>query len=335
MLKAKVEKYKLNFKLPAGTSRGVLTEKWCWFVQVWDDKNPEIIGTGEASIIKSLSHEWSDQYEQIIEKTCQKVNELDLSSLTLFPSIRFAFEMALKDLENGGNQKYYLNDFSRGQKGIKINGLIWMGEKQFMYKQLKAKLELGFDCVKLKIGAIDFEDELDLLRFIRSEFSSEEIEIRADANGAFKADEALEKLKRLSEFELHSIEQPIKQKQWQEMAQLCEESPIDIALDEELIGLYGEQRKSMLDHIKPPYIILKPSLLGGFKSTDEWINLAEHLNINWWITSALESNIGLNALAQYVASKNNPMPQGLGTGQLFKNNIDSTLQLKGDLLFHH
>jgi len=335
VLKAKVEKYILDFKLPAGTSRGVLTEKWCWIVSVWEEQSPQIKGIGEASIIKTLSHEWSDNYEKILHETAANINEVQLSELIQYPSIRFAFEMALKDLQNGGHQVYYPSAFTDGAEGIKINGLIWMGEKQFMFEQIKQKLELGFDCVKLKIGAIDFEEELDLLKYIRSQFSADEIELRVDANGAFEPTNALEKLQRLSAFHLHSIEQPIKQHQWDKMAELCDKSPLDIALDEELIGLYGAQRKLMLEQIKPHYIILKPSLVGGFDSSDDWINLAEQFGINWWITSALESNIGLNAIAQYTATKNNPMPQGLGTGQLFTNNISSSLKLKGDVLFHH
>ncbi|MGB7786581.1 MAG: o-succinylbenzoate synthase, partial [Salinimicrobium sp.] len=227
------------------------------------------------------------------------------------------------------------SEFTRGNKAIPINGLVWMGEERFMKEQIIQKIEQGFSCIKLKIGAIDFETEIGLLKYIRKEFSSEEIEIRVDANGAFSASEAMEKLKKLSELELHSIEQPVKQGQWELMAQLCEKTPLPIALDEELIGITGVTKKQeLLQTIKPQYLIFKPSLIGGFRGTDEWISLAEKQKTGWWITSALESNVGLNAIAQYTFSTNNPMPQGLGTGGLYTNNFEAPLEVeKGHLWY--
>ncbi|HAR20789.1 MAG TPA: o-succinylbenzoate synthase, partial [Cytophagales bacterium] len=250
------------------------------------------------------------------------------SDLNAFPALRFAFETALLDLKNGGERKIFKNDFSLQGAKIPINGLIWMGSKTFMLKQMEEKLMEGFSCLKLKIGALDFQTEKELLASIRSSFSAKEISIRLDANGAFSVSEALEKLNQLSDFEIHSVEQPIKPGQWQEMAKLCALSPIPVALDEELIGVYGSRKSKLLDAIKPHYIILKPSLLGGFAMCDEWISLAEKQGIDWWITSALESNIGLNAICQYTFEKTShkrEMPQGLGTGSLYHNNIKSPL----------
>jgi len=339
MLRATAEKKILNFKRPAGTSRGILTEKLCWIIKIWDDAIPDTKGIGEASVIKTLSPEWSSSYESKLEEVIQKIDshaETNFEDLKEFPSIRFGCEMAMIDLESGAKQEYFKSPFTKGEQGITINGLIWMGEKSFMFDQIKSKLDTGFNCVKLKIGAIDFNEEVDLLKYIRSQFSSNEVELRVDANGAFDPSTALEKLKTLSDFELHSIEQPIKQGQWPKMAELCAQTPLDIALDEELIGITSQyERDQMLSAIKPQYIILKPSLLGGFKASDEWIELAEKLDVKWWITSALESNIGLDALAQYTFTKGSKLPQGLGTGQLFTNNFESDLIIKGDELYHH
>ena len=244
--------------------------------------------------------------------------------------------MAWQDLAMGGKRKFYDNYFTQGNP-IPINGLIWMGKVDFMRQQIIAKLENGFTCLKLKIGAIDFATELELLASIRQEFSADEIEIRVDANGAFTPETALEKLQRLAEYDLHSIEQPIKQGQWEQMALLCEHSPIPIALDEELIGInQTKEKQELLDVIRPQYIILKPSLVGGFRASQEWIAEAEKRNLPWWITSALESNIGLNAIAQFTANTNNNLPQGLGTGQLYTNNIPSPLEVEaGQIYYRH
>ena len=336
MLKAKAEKITLQFKRPAGTSRGILRTKNSWIISVWDDANPEIQGVGEASIIESLSPEWSDTYEQELNESCDNIDSLSESDIISNPSLRFAFESAKLDLQNGGQQCYFDNSFYRGTEGIRINGLIWMGDKDFMLKQIKQKIESGYSCIKLKIGAINFQDELDLLKYIREQFGPETLELRVDANCAFESSDALKKLDALSQFQLHSIEQPIKTEMWTEMHELCKQTPLPIALDEELIGVNDiDEKRKLIQEINPQYIILKPSLVGGFKSSDEWISLAEENNIGWWITSALESNIGLNAIAQYTASKNNPMPQGLGTGLLYENNVPSTLRIEGEYLFHH
>ena len=245
-------------------------------------------------------------------------------------------ETAFKSLSSKDLFEIYPSGFSNGNEHIPINGLVWMGSEAFMKQQISDKLNQGFRCIKMKIGAIDFNTELNLLKSIRKEYSPADIALRVDANGAFNSSEALEKLKRLSEFDLHSIEQPIKQGQWQEMARLCEDTPLPIALDEELIGVFSEKEKlDVLNTISPHYVILKPSLIGGFSASDQWISLAESKDIGWWITSALESNIGLNAIAQYTFAKNSKLPQGLGTGSLFTNNIPSPLKVcKGSLTYN-
>jgi o-succinylbenzoate synthase len=335
MYQASVEKLTLNFKRAAGTSRGVLKTKNSWIISIWDSENPLFVGKGEASIIENLSPEWSSDYEYRLSELLNDINDYtdNLELLSDYPSIRFAIESALINLKEGKEDSYYPSLFTENKAGIKINGLIWMGEKSFMLDQVRTKLDQGFSCVKLKIGAIDFDAELDLLKYIRSQFSKDDVELRVDANGAFKPEEALEKLNQLSKFDLHSIEQPIMAGQLAEMHELCRTSPLPIALDEELIGINGIKAKSdLIEAIKPQYIILKPSLVGGFTSADEWISIAEEKAIAWWITSALESNIGLNAIAQFTYKKDNPMPQGLGTGLLFSNNIESPLYIEGDQL---
>ena len=258
------------------------------------------------------------------------------AALTEFPSIQMGLEIAFKSLAAHDPFQIFPSAFTKGETSIAINGLIWMGDKDFMSKQISAKLNEGFRCIKMKIGAINFETELELLKNIRQEFSASEIEIRVDANGAFNPKNTLEKLKQLSDLDLHSIEQPIAVKQWDQMAYLCEKSPLDIALDEELIGVFSNQDKqALLQHIKPQYIILKPSFIGGFKGSDSWIELAQANNVQWWVTSALESNVGLNAISQYTFTKNSTLPQGLGTGSLYTNNIASALQItKGTLCYN-
>ena len=329
MLKAEYIKHKLVFKIPGGTSRGILKTKDSWYLKVFNDDNPHIVGFGEASIIPKLSIDDRPDFEEKLKWVCKNINTLHPSSIELneFPSIRFALETALLDLYNGGRKMLFDNSFSRGEKGIYINGLIWMGSYEFMRQQIIDKIENGFRCIKLKIGAIDFDKELSLLSKIRKDFTSGELELRVDANGAFKPNNALEKLKKLSEFEIHSIEQPIKAGQWEAMANLTTETPFPIALDEELIGLSEDKIASMLDQIKPQYIILKPSLLGGFEASENFIHEAEKRDIGWWVTSALEANIGLNAISQWTNSLKNKMPQGLGTGKLFINNLNSPLQI--------
>ena len=332
---ATYKKHTLTFKRPSGTSRGVLNIKDTYFLLL---KSEENFGIGECGLLKGLSIDDRKDYEVKLQWVCDNISlgEKELyEALIEFPSIQMGVETAF---QSKSKNPYILfpSHFTEGTASIPINGLVWMGEKQFMKQQISEKIAEGFTCIKMKIGAIDFNTEIDLLKSIRKEFSPSDVELRVDANGAFSSNEALEKLKVLSDLHLHSIEQPIKQGQWQEMARLCEETPIPIALDEELIGVFSEEEKSeLLDTIRPQYIILKPSLIGGFRGSDKWIDLANEIDAGWWVTSALESNIGLNAIAQYTFLKNNEMPQGLGTGSLYTNNIDSPLEVsKGTLRYN-
>ena len=334
-MKATFFKHTLQFKQASGTSRGVLTYKDTWFIEL---ENNALKGIGECGMFKGLSIDDRDDFEETLKWACQNIHlGLDalLGQLVAFPSIQFGLEMAFRSLKQKLPFDLFPSEFTSGQDSIPINGLIWMGESSFMKQQIKDKLEAGFSCIKLKIGALDFDKELALLKSIRDEFDAQTIEIRVDANGAFKPREALEKLKRLSDFNLHSIEQPINQGQLQEMAQLCLDTPLPIALDEELIGIFSVTNKQvLLQTIKPQYIILKPALVGGFKGSQEWIDVAESHNIGWWVTSALESNIGLNAIAQWTYTLKNNLPQGLGTGGLFTNNVQAPLVVNSGRLFY-
>ena len=336
MINASFRPYTLEFKQPSGTSRGVLKVKKIWIVSVWDTENPGVIGTGECNPLVGLSIDDVPEYEEKLEHVCNYFCEYEtelFDKLIDFPSIYFGFEMALLDLKRGGHKIYFNTPFVKQQQPIKINGLIWMGEPAFMQQQIQEKLDQGFTCLKLKIGAIDFNQELKLLAAIREQFSEDELELRVDANGAFNPSEALGQLKMLDQFGIHSIEQPIRAGQLEAMASLCQQTPFPIALDEELIGIKSvAAKKALLEQVLPQYIILKPSLIGGFRGTIEWIEVAGELGIPWWITSALESNIGLNAIAQFTSTFYNPLPQGLGTGQLYTNNIDAPLLVKGEWL---
>jgi len=334
MLTARYKTFNLNFKFPAGTSRGVLLHKPSSFLILEKDG---WMGIGECSTIPDLSIDPVDSYDDKLKNLCRLINEgVDPDTLDLkeYPSIAFGLETALLDLAVKGSKKLFDSDFMVGKTGIPINGLVWMGDKAFMEKQIKEKIKDGYHCIKLKIGANDFTTELEILAAIRNRFSPDDIEIRLDANGAFQPDEALEKLNRLSEYGIHSIEQPIRQHNWDTMAGLCIHSPIQIVLDEELIGVNPDDKESLLEKIKPAFIILKPSLLGGFKQSEEWIRLAVKHHIGWWVTSALESNIGLNAIAQWTATLGSTMPQGLGTGQLYHNNIPSPLSIQQAKLYY-
>jgi o-succinylbenzoate synthase len=339
MLKAKLFPLELKFIKPAGTSRGVMTIKKSWILSIKDIEK-DIYGFGEFSIIESLSPDWSENYISTLEEITNQIKNYDkLEELILefksFPSIIFGLETALSDLQNGGIRRIFDNSFYNSSLKTPINGLIWMNNKETMFQSIQDKLEDGFDCIKMKIGAIEYQDEIKLLEFIRSKFSKEKIEIRVDANGAFKPDDALQILADLNRLNIHSIEQPIKQGQIKEMAHLCSNTPTPIALDEELIGVNSKVDKiELLDRIQPQYIILKPSLHGGISGSTEWIELAEQRKIGWWMTSALESNIGLNAIAQFAASFNTKMPQGLGTGSLYHNNIDAPLTVKNGHIFY-
>ena len=332
-----IEEKTLHFKQPAGTSRGVYTTRKVWLVRLSDGERE---GVGECAPLPDLSCDAMDdeEYRSILNRVCEEFcqrQELDNDSWRQYPSMLFGLETAWLNMTNG--DMLFDTAFSRGEVGIPINGLVWMGSYEEMLKRMEEKLEKGFRCVKLKIGAIDFDQELDLVKRIRERFSHHEVELRLDANGAFKYEEALYKLELLSQYAIHSIEQPIKAGQWAYMAELCRESPLPIALDEELIGVNDpEMKRHMLNIIKPRYIILKPSLHGGMQGCREWIETAKDMGIGSWITSALESNIGLNAIAQFasdVYGDHIMMPQGLGTGQLFTDNIDMGLEIRGDRLW--
>ncbi|PWJ42335.1 o-succinylbenzoate synthase [Sediminitomix flava] len=342
MFKTRYKKHILDFRFTARTSRGAMQQKETFFIQIKDEQSGKV-GFGECSTLKGLSIDAIPDYENhliqilsLVEK-CETSDEvLEIDELVDFPSIKFGLEIALADLESDAQYQVFDTPFSNGQTGIPINGLIWMGDKDFMFEQIKAKLDSGFDCIKIKVGGIDFEEECSLMAYIRQHFSEDQITIRVDANGAFTPDNALEKLKRLSDYKLHSIEQPIKAGQIEQMSKLCELTPLDIALDEELIGVKElEAKELLLNQIKPQYIILKPSLVGGFISSEEWILLSEKREIGWWMTSALEANVGLNAIAQFTSKYNTKIPQGLGTGQLYHNNIGSPLEIKQGKLFYN
>ncbi len=334
-MKATYHRYILDFKRPSGTSRGVMTQKETWFLVLEENGRR---GIGECGILRGLSFDDVPDYEGKLKWVCENIhrNAKELhEALKRFPSIQFGLEQAPLSLRS--NNPFYLfpSDFVSAEKPIIINGLVWMGKKEFMLEQIHRKLREGFSCIKMKIGAIDFETEMELLGFIRSRFTEEDIELRVDANGAFSPGEAMYKLERLAELDIHSIEQPIKPNQWQAMSRLCEKTPLPIALDEELIGIIDvTKREELLQTIKPQYIILKPSLVGGFKESEQWIQLAEEKGIGWWVTSALESNIGLNAIAQWTYTLDNKLPQGLGTGSLFTNNFLSPLIVENGALFY-
>ncbi|AXT19880.1 o-succinylbenzoate synthase [Flavobacteriaceae bacterium AU392] len=335
-MKASYYKYILDFKQASGTSRGVMTHKETWFIILKTDTKQ---GVGECSILRGLSIDDCPSFETKLKWTCDNIHlglETLLQELIEFPAIQFGLEMAFLSLQSINKFELFPSKFTKEKASIPINGLIWMGGKHFMKQQIKDKLNQGFSCIKMKIGAIDFKTELELLKSIRDEFSVSDIELRVDANGAFSAENALEKLKILSQFDLHSIEQPIKPKQYESMAQLCEQSPLPIALDEELIGVLSlKNKEELLKTINPQYIILKPSLVGGYKGSNEWIKLSENQNIGWWVTSALESNIGLNAIAQWTYTLNSNLPQGLGTGSLFINNFESPLEVRRGKLYYN
>ncbi len=330
-----VELHKLKFKKPAKTSRNVFEEKLHWIVKLWVKKNPEIIGIGEAAPLEFLSPDYDEDLGSIIESKLdqlvegEKFEDLDFDEL---PSVKFAIESALLDLENGGKQIYFNSEYLTG-KPIAINGLVWMNDLDEMLKEAIAKTALGFECIKFKVGSHDFDAECRFLEQFRNTQQGKNVTIRLDANGAFMADEALEKLKEFSRFNIHSIEQPIKAGDWDDMAKICKDSKIAIALDEELISIKSPERHDLLKHICPQYIILKPTLLGGFIESDHWISLANKNKIGWWATSALEANIGLNAIAQWVGKHNTILPQGLGTGLLYQNNFEPKSEIKGGNLY--
>ncbi|MCE2713201.1 MAG: o-succinylbenzoate synthase [Cryomorphaceae bacterium] len=339
-----VEFIDLKFIQPAGTSRGVLYSKPSWILHL---NQGMVTGKGEISVIPGLSPDYSDQisFEKKIDEVLSQLNgdgcnpeegiaSSLLNSLKDFPSILFGLETAWLDFEHGGKGIYFDNSFSQGDRKIPINGLVWMGTPEFMQEQIDQKLKSGFTTIKMKIGAIDLITELKILRSIREKFSADQLTLRVDANGAFAKTEATKVLQQLAELEIHSIEQPIPAGTWDDMSELCKYTPVPIALDEELIGITSREKKTeLLETICPQYIIIKPSLHGGISGTKEWIELAEAQNIPWWMTSALESNFGLNAICQFTAEYDNPLPQGLGTGSLYENNFESDLTVKNGFIY--
>ncbi|NHF59229.1 o-succinylbenzoate synthase [Flavobacteriaceae bacterium TP-CH-4] len=334
-MKAYYKKYTLDFKRPSGTSRGVLTQKETWFLILVEGDR---LGIGECGRLKGLSIDDRPEYEETLKWTCDNIQlgkEVLWDRLMKFPSIQFGVEQAFRSLKANTPFELFPSGFLEKEVPITINGLVWMGDEDFMLEQIRQKLGQGFHCIKMKIGAIDFETEIALLQSIREKYAADQIELRVDANGAFTPAEAFIKLQRLSKLKLHSIEQPIKPGQLDEMKQLCASTPLPIALDEELIGIFDVTKKErLLRTVKPQFIILKPSLVGGYKGSMQWIELARKYDIGWWITSALESNIGLNAIAQWTFTLGNKKPQGLGTGSLYTNNFESPLSVENGKLYY-
>ena len=372
MYKIEISERTLHFKQPAGTSRGVYTTRHSYYLTLTSDEMPGVEGVGECATLPDLSCDAKPEYEMTLRQVCQMVEQMGripYDMIRAYPSITFGLETAFASFFDEAKKKLgamnlsegktsveilkeagvsvpmgmenlvnlFDSPFGRGEEGITINGLVWMGTYEEMLARLEEKLQAGFHCVKLKIGAIDFFKELDLIKRIRDVYTTEQVELRVDANGGFLPENAMSQLEALAKYDIHSIEQPIKQHQWPKMAQLCRETPLPIALDEELIGVnVRSMKEALLDTIRPQYIILKPSLHGGIYGCNEWIQLASQRGIGSWITSALESNIGLNAIAHYAAKVYGPnveMPQGLGTGQLFTDNIPMPLEIRGDKLF--
>ena len=332
----------LHFLQPAGTSRGVYNTRLSFYLKLTSDEQPDVVGVGECATLPDLSCDAMppNEYERKLRTFCdeyERTGVIDYEAMRAYPSMLFGLETAVAQLNAKGSLNFFDTPFGRGEEGIPINGLVWMGTFEKMFERLEAKLKAGFRCIKIKIGAIDFDRELQLIRHIRSTFSRNDVELRVDANGGFTPKEALSRMEALVQYDIHSIEQPIKQHQWTEMARLCAATPLPIGLDEELIGVNERQKKiELLDTIRPQYIVLKPSLHGGMAGTEEWIQLARERNIGSWITSALESNVGLNAIAQLTASiygTNIRHAQGLGTGQLFADNIEMPLKVIGDKLW--
>lgn len=336
MLKAEIVKHRLHFSFPAGTSRGVLQQKDTWYLCVTDDERPGIEGVGECSPLFGLSPEDPTTYEEKLREVAKRIEDFDhylRVGLLPYPSIRFGLEMALIDFHTGGNNKLFDTSFTRGEEGLLTNGLVWMKDPDKMLDDALQKAKAGFTCMKFKIGAFDWKDEFQMLKSFREQVG-QDIIMRVDANGAYDHDQAMQVCADLATLKVHSIEQPIRAGQREAMLQLCQRAATPIALDEELIGLKtGAEKLGLLDETKPQFIILKPSLVGGFFSTREWINIAAAENVGWWITSALESNVGLNAIAQFTSTFQNPLHQGLGTGSIYENNVGSPLAMKGEKLF--
>lgn len=334
MLKARLAYRRLDFRFVARTSRDALTYRDVWYLKLYKEEEPEVYGTGEFNYFPGLGADASSDYPRRLEKIIADFNSGkgipgDMSS------VNFAFETAIRDLANGGIFRPFDNDWAWGRSSIPINGLVWMGDFDEMSHRVDEKIEAGFRLLKIKIGGIDFGSECALLEKLRKRYSPEDLTLRLDANGSFTPRNAIERLEALSRYGIHSIEQPIKPGQWAEMARICGMSPIDVALDEELIGVRSpEETARMLDIIQPRYVIVKPALCGGLEAASTLVRLAERRNIGWWATSALESDIGLNAIAQWASQYDNPLPHGLGTGLLYHNNIPSPIRLRGSHLIY-
>lgn len=335
-MKAAYAPYKLNFITPGATSRGVLNEKETYFIKIWDEENPSSYGIGESALFRGLSKEDNPEYESKLQELCRNIENNEPTDLSDHSSIKFGLEGAIFDFTNGCKRICFPSEFTDGKKDIRINGLIWMGSKEEMLSRIDEKIKAGFKTLKLKIGSISFTSELEIIDSIRMAYPPDVLSIRLDANGAFGKDNAMQRLEKLSHFDIHSIEQPIKPGQWNEMSYLCANSPVPIALDEELIGITDEQIMSeLISTISPQYIILKPSLMGGISGAEQWLSLAAKNDCGCWITSALESNIGLNVLAQWTATLDPLIPQGLGTGKLYSDNIPSPLEQIDDFLHYN
>ncbi len=339
-MQATFKKHLLEFKIPAQTSRGSYTHKEVYLLTVSDGVSNAL---AEASPLPDLSIDPMPKMEEKMLDVCSYLNEQNdrheinyALQLQHFPSIQFALECAFEKLKYKEPNLLFPSAFTEKKEGIPINGLVWMADKENMWKQIESKIEAGYTCIKLKIGALDFDEECRLLERVRKIHSAHKITLRVDANGAFAIDDAKQKLHDLFQFELHSIEQPIKSKQYDAMQQLCAETKIPIALDEELIGMDAtENSEGLLKYIRPQFIILKPTLLGGFKNCNRWIRAASKNQVGWWLTSALESNIGLNAIAQYAGTFRVTLPQGLGTGTLYRNNFKENTIINDGMLFYH
>jgi O-succinylbenzoate synthase len=346
-LHASLARKTFHFSFDARTSRGTMKDRTCWFLKFHDDKDPETIGIGECAPLSGLSEELGPDYENRLDVLIHKINELKVDSIpsTLADisvlaarleikssesSILLGLEMGLLDLANGGLRKVFNSSFANGQP-IPINALIWMGGTDVMLQQIEIKIRDGFRCIKLKVGGLDFERECDVLQYVRRKYFRDNIVIRLDANGAFKTDDVLYKLKELSKFGVHSIEQPLRRGS-EFLPELCATSPIPVALDEELINVAPADRRTLLERTNPRFLVLKPTIHGAFSGVNDWISLAQSLGIGWWITSALESNIGLNALAQFTAQFSPDLPQGLGTGQIYEDNFEAPLAISGQNL---
>lgn len=323
--------YMLKFRSPAQTSRETMTQKPTYLLKIWDESHPDVFGIGEAAVFPGLSPEADHRYEYKLIELLANIAIGRPTDLSRHSSIQFGLEQALRDFSSGGHRRYFESDFTSGQSSIEINGLVWMGNHEEMHRRMEEKINAGFKCIKLKIGALAWEEEVSLIREIRNRYTPDQLTIRVDANGAFNMDNVFPVLKQLADLGVHSIEQPIPAGNAELMRFICQVSPVPVALDEELIGIPStEERRQLIDYIRPAFLVLKPALCGGFSGASDWITAASDLGIDWWITSALESNVGLNAIAQFAATFSNPLPQGLGTGALFTNNFELPITLQGD-----